>query len=147
MAYIKKEDVTFLLYMERKYKKTREFPFIDDYLLWLYEEESCYNEKIYYYKLSLDFKDYMKFQDENLLDPLTGTVAEEMVKEKQTFNFFVGKKYHKKFFKDEFLRFLYKEVYDFDLYLSYRKLEEELILYIEFQSGKERDSCKDNSWE
>lgn len=63
MGYIRKSDITFIIYMNRKYKDYQVgFEFIDDYLLWVYEELCHFNEIFYYQKLEEDLAEYSDFQ-------------------------------------------------------------------------------------
>ncbi len=137
MSYVKINDISFLLYMERKYKKKNEFSFIDDYLLWLYEEYSHYIESLYYQMLERDIKKYCSFQSKKM--DIFFDQRDQLENENHIFNFYVSNKYNKKFVKDQFFNFLYKVICQSNLDLYYWKLEKELICYVEKQTGKERN--------
>ncbi|MCI9233835.1 MAG: hypothetical protein HFH08_04465 [Bacilli bacterium] len=58
------EQSTFVSFMSHSYRKHQViFHFIDDYLLWLYEELCNYNEILYYQTLEEDIVKFCEFQE------------------------------------------------------------------------------------
>lgn len=63
MGYISRYNRTFISYMNKKYKiYSISFEFIDDYLLWLYEDYCVYDSVRYYKQLEKDIEEYSNFQ-------------------------------------------------------------------------------------
>lgn len=63
MGYISRYNRTFISYMNKKYKiYSISFEFIDDYLLWLYEDCCVYDSARYYKQLEKDIEEYSNFQ-------------------------------------------------------------------------------------
>lgn len=63
MGYISKYNLTFISFMNRKYKKYNvRFEFIDDYRLWLYEDYCVYDNARYYKQMEKDLEEYSDFQ-------------------------------------------------------------------------------------
>ena len=55
---------TFVSFMSHSYRRHQVvFHFIDDYLLWLYEEFCNYNETMYYQTLEEDIVKFCEFQE------------------------------------------------------------------------------------
>lgn len=63
MAYIGKDDLKFVTFANRKYKKFKvDFQYYDDYILWLYYDYFGANERLYLVQLEEDLKEYSDLQ-------------------------------------------------------------------------------------